>query len=84
MTKKNLIRVLAVIGAILAFKPIYGWLEGNRSSAFNDWIMMDNSMGYNKPWDFGTTGSIFGTIFILGLVLIIVFAATATTKDEKK
>lgn len=78
------LRILAVIGGALAFKPLYEWFEGNRSSAFNDWIMMDNSMGYNKPWDFGSTGSILGTLFIIGLILLIVFGATATDKDEKK
>ena len=78
------IRILAIIGAVLSFKPLYGWFEGNRSSAFNDWIMMDNSMGYNKPWDFGTTGSILGALFIIGIILILIFAVTATTEDEKK
>lgn len=79
-----IIRTLTVIGGVLAFRPIYEWFESRRSSAFNDWFLMDNPMGYNKPWDFGSTGSIIGTMFIIGIVLIFVFAATATTKDEKK
>ena len=77
-------RVFAVIGAVLAFRPIYEWFESKRSSAFNHWIMMDNSMGYNKPWDFGTAGSTFGALFIIGMILILIFAFTATTKNEKK
>lgn len=78
------IRVLAMIGGFLVFKPLYQWFESRRSSAINDWFSMDNPMGYNKPWDFGATGSILGTMFIIGLVLIIVFAVTATKDDEKK
>jgi hypothetical protein len=83
-TKKILIRSLAIIGGVLAFRPVYQWFESRRSSAFNDWIMMDNPMGYNKPWDFGTAGSTLGALFIIGMILILVFAFTATTKDEKK
>ena len=78
------IRVLAIIGAVLAFRPVYQWFEGRRSSAFNDWIMMDNPMGYNKPWDFGAVGSALLALFIIGMILILIFAFTATTKNEKK
>ena len=83
-TKKILIRALAIIVGALVFRPVYQWFEDKRISSFNDWFYMDNPMGYNKPWDFGPTGSIIGTMFIIGIILIIIFAATATTEDEKK
>lgn len=78
------IRVLAMIGGFLVFKPLYQWFESRRSSALNDWFSMDNPMGYNKPWDFGTVGSTLLALFIIGMILILIFAFTATTKNEKK
>ena len=78
------IRGIAVIAAVLAFKPIYGWLEDDRSSSFNDWLMMDNTMGYNKPCDFGVVGSVLGALFIIGIILLFVFVVTTTTKEDEK
>ena len=78
------IRVLAIIGGALAFRPVYEWFEDKRIQSFNDWFYMDNPMGYNKPWDFGYTGSIIGTLFILVPIIIVVFAATARKKEDKK
>ena len=83
MKKTIAIRIAAIICGILLFHPIYKLMEWRRHAAFQGWFMQDNSFGYNRPWDFGSTGSVvIATIIVLILVSFVWLLTTDTT--EKK
>ena len=73
------IRIAGIICGILMFRPIYGWMEDNRAESFQRWFAQDNCYWYNRPWDFGPTGS-----FVYATIIVVLFISFVWIFTEKK
>ena len=82
---RKFFRGAAIICGVLLFPLVFEWMEDGRSHRFQRWFMQDNSFGYNRPWDFGSTGSVvFATLAILAFISFVWILTMDDTEKKWK